>query len=402
MLGKVVRAFADAVVGYPPQLPELLRMPLISKSNFPARLSEYDIIFPMSELAKNELVLPLDPFKPFPHGVNALVLIPSTYKGSPCAMRLEPLNAALLQGKKDPLIETDLIERNIEWGHFIRGARKAERYKYGPRIYGVFKMSTGLIPMSKPTDKANIKREIIFGCNAVEKMDMTFWEYCMVKGQNHLFHKRPNLDLNMDDFLQFVTLFTNMKEAYAGNLSGFPYDLHAANAMMKMVDGKRVWLFTDVDEKYMQEEKQTPQQLAERLFRKIGIEPYKLPLAPAAPAPAAPAPAAPAPAAPKKPVAKRAAPPPGAAPQRPAPAPRLAKPPPPKVLPLDPGSIPMTPPLARRGAAAEPCGRAECRYSCCPIRGKADCKGCRWCCLSKPRSNTTPHSKSGWCKDGTA
>jgi hypothetical protein len=239
-----------------PEAHEFLRMPLVSKKQ--GRISPYDLIIYRPDLASHELTLG-EPVPPLYNGIDGVVIINASFRGLPCAVRLQGLNGNIANPKKNPIHPED--DRD-SWKWFIRGLQRGVAFKFGPTLYAVFQATTGLVPESDRTNSVNASvKSLAVGFDAVELMRGTLYDYGVLQMG----------ELNMDDFNQFVELYTRMKTAYAGVAPKFPFDLHANNCMYKLVGGKRVWLWTDIDENpyYMRDNYDTPRQMAISLFTRL-------------------------------------------------------------------------------------------------------------------------------------
>lgn len=156
------------------------------------------------------------------------------------------------------------VDNTQEWLDFMKGLKRGMAYGFGPTVYAQFEAVAGLVNEgNKRNDPKLSLRDLVLGVNAVELMKETFYDYGVVqKGE-----------LNTDDYEQFVQLYTRMREAYNKEYGYplFPKDLHGRNCMYKLVDGKRVWLFTDIDESpdYMQPNTDDPRTMAIKMFNGI-------------------------------------------------------------------------------------------------------------------------------------
>jgi hypothetical protein len=231
-------------------------MPLVSKKK--GRISPYDVILVRENFVSHQVSLP-EPVPPLYNGIDGVVIIGASFKGIPCAVRMQGLNGNIANEQKTPVDACD--ERN-PWAFFIKGLQRGVAYKFGPMLYAVFEAQGGLVPQR---DKSNIAasslKTLLIGVNAVELMKGTLFDYGWTSRG----------ELNIDDFNQFVELYTRMKKAYAAMAPKFPYDLHANNCMYKLVDGRRVWLWTDIDEGpyYMRPNTDSPREMAVKLFTAI-------------------------------------------------------------------------------------------------------------------------------------
>lgn len=236
-----------------------VRMPLFSKKRN-ARISGYDVILYRPSLAAQELSLD-EPVPPLYNGIDGVVIIKALYKGHRCAVRFQGLNGNIANEKRDPIHN---IDDRSGWNDFISGLRRGMAYKFGPEIYTVFTTEAGLVPYR---DKRNIVqasvKTILLGVDAVELMKGTFIDYAVDSFG----------ELNIDDFNQFVELYTRMRTAYASVYPKFPKDLHGNNCMYKLdANGRRVWLWTDIDESpsYMVANYKTPREMAVHFFNWMG------------------------------------------------------------------------------------------------------------------------------------
>jgi hypothetical protein len=236
-----------------------LRMPLISRDAYGGRLSPFDLILVRDDFTRHKLSLPEPLGRQYIYnGAYGVVVVNVTFYGRvPCAVRMQGLNGGI--AKHDPL--TPIDDRD-EWAYFIRGMKRGADFHFGPMIYTIFQTTAGLVPEgdNRNTAAASVK-SIALGVNAVELMKETLYGYGVLQRG----------ELTADDFYQFVELFNRMKKAYASIYPKFPYDLHSRNCMYKLENGKRVWLWTDIDESpsYMEDNKKTALKMAVKVFEDI-------------------------------------------------------------------------------------------------------------------------------------
>ena len=247
-----------------------LRMPLVSKKK--GRISPYDLLLVRADFAAQKLSIG-EPIGPLYNGIDGVVLINATFSGVPCAVRFQGLNGNIARSHNEvrdirggvtivPVIPLDPIDDREAWKLFIRGLQRGVAFQFGPRLYAVFETTTGVVPQR---DKSNLAasslKSLGVGVDAVELMRATLYDYGVTQRG----------ELNVDDFNQFVELYTRMKRAYAHVTPKFPFDLHANNCMYKIENGKRIWLWTDIDEhpSYMRPNHDTPRQMAVALFTNI-------------------------------------------------------------------------------------------------------------------------------------
>jgi hypothetical protein len=218
------------------------------------RISGYDLSIRGDQLSLNKVSMQ-DPIIPLGNGVHGIVFKGIFDGNTPCALRFEGLTGNIAHNGIDPTIP---MNEETSWKDANEGLKKAEKYKYGPRLYTAFRLHGTLTGAVAST--ARLTKPIIVGTNAIELMKQTLWNYVHEAGG----------PLDGSDFAQYVQLFTRMKEAYKYRAPEFPKDLHANNTMYKLVGGKRVWLFTDIDEGYIEENKMTPYENAVKLFKTLG------------------------------------------------------------------------------------------------------------------------------------
>lgn len=246
------------------------RMPLVSKKN--GRISPYDLLLVKAEFAHQKLSLP-HPIPPLYNGIDGVVIINASFDGIPCAVRMQGLNGNIARSHNTVrdryggetrvrVTPLDPIDDRDGWRLFIRGLQRGAAFQFGPRLYSVFETTTGVVSDrdNRNTATSSLK-SLLVGVDAVELMKGTLFDYGY---QQHG-------ELNIDDFNQFVELYTRMKRAYASVAPKFPFDLHANNCMYKLENGKRVWLWTDIDEGdyYMRPNHDTPREMAVKLFTNI-------------------------------------------------------------------------------------------------------------------------------------
>lgn len=284
----------------PPPPDPIIRMPLVSKKD--GRISPYDVLLFRSEWTIKGVYLP-EPIPKLYNGIDGVVIIGATFKGAPeaagigCAVRIQGLDCNIADKEKDPRTRT--LHGEKEWKFFMDGLLRGMKYKFGPTVYAYFTATGKLIDYrTRSNDPANSLRDLMFGADAVELMVETLWDYADPNAKKG--------EITTDDLEQFIELFTRMRAAYQPVYPAFPRDLHGNNCMYKLVDGKRVWLWTDVDEApdYMRPNLLTPREMVDVLFTRIhrwdalkNMPPEKVPpprrKKPAAIAPIVPAAAAP-------------------------------------------------------------------------------------------------------------
>ncbi|NJL70496.1 MAG: hypothetical protein HC888_02205 [Candidatus Competibacteraceae bacterium] len=241
----------------------LLRMPLVSKKE--GRISPYDLLIVKQNLDVRNIALP-SPIPRLYNGIDGCVIIGATCRGNQCAIRFQGLNGNIaykptspadpLRFKIQPMADMNQV---AEWMGFINGLKRAATYGYGPSVFDVFQLASGVIPENGSGVFSEVMKDLRLGVSAVEQMTATLWDYA------HVQHG----ELNVTDFNQFVLLYERMREAYKDVYPRFPNDLHANNCMYKRgANGERVWLWTDVDEqaRHLLPNTQTSQEMAIRLF----------------------------------------------------------------------------------------------------------------------------------------
>ncbi len=279
-----------------------IRMPLVSAKRTDHagnRISPYDILFLQPHWAAHHVALP-HPIPKLYNGIDGIVIINATFNGMgyehapvKCAIRMQGLNGNIANDREDPMVlrgrdyppyiagetpaaykarETTLweAEYKAQWDYFINGLKRGMVWKFGPQLYDVFCIAGGLVRDDNKSNRMEgVLKQINIGVDAVELMKDTLFDYG---------HTQKGA-MDYGDFMQFVVLFIRMREAYKDVYPAFPKDLHANNCMYKLVDGKRVWLFTDIDEHpdYMVPNKDSPVEMAKKTlnFRPDIIPPPK-------------------------------------------------------------------------------------------------------------------------------
>ncbi len=271
------------------QASDVIRMPLVSKKD--GRISPYDVLLFRPDWGERGVSLP-EPIPKLYNGIDGVVIIGAAFskEAVPCAVRLQGLNCNIANKKKNPM---DAEEREVqkvgneyryvydflgrykmkkvdntqEWLDFMKGLKRGMAHGFGPTVYAQFEAVAGLVNEgNKRNDPRLSLRDLVLGVNAVEMMKATLWDYASPRENNGA--------LDTSDFEQFVQLYTRMRAAYNKEYGypKFPKDLHANNVMYKLVDGSRVWLFTDIDESpdYMQPNTDDPRTMATKMFNGIG------------------------------------------------------------------------------------------------------------------------------------
>jgi hypothetical protein len=199
----------------------------------------FDVFLPRVQLEEMNKVVITPPLLPLGNGIHGIVY-KGTFSGTPCALRFEGLTGDICDSRKDPWVSVD---REPSWRAASAGLKKAEAGGYGPRLYTDFRLHGRLVG-ARPAN-AKYEKSIIVGTNAVELMKATLWKYAGPGAECE------HNELTQDDFNQYCNLLIKMQIAYAATYPFMPRDLHANNSMYKLEGGKRVWLYTDIDESYM-------------------------------------------------------------------------------------------------------------------------------------------------------
>lgn len=212
----------------------------------------YDVFIMKLQLEDINKVKLDEPVLPLGNGIHGIVFM-GAVDGTKCAVRFEGFSSDICYGPRegeagmpDPWIE---VNAKPDWLSANAGLRKAETAGYGPRLYSDFILHARLVGAS-PANARNAKL-IELGTNTVELMHETL----------HKFVLEDRNELTKDDFNQYCNLLIRMQQTYADTYPKMPFDLHAKNSMNKIVGGKRIWLYTDIDEGYVKPEYRSPYQM---------------------------------------------------------------------------------------------------------------------------------------------